>query len=117
MYICNCSYTSKLKAVFFFGLILSLCCACSRAGARRVSSYDHYWVKAADERVEADRKWADYLFNHLDRRTGSRSVALRQKPAQGTFLQIVVHVDAKGKHDYSTVQAVRRNTSPSRTIE
>lgn len=55
MYICNCSYTSKLKAVFFFGLILSLCCACSRAGARRVSSYDHYWVKAADERVEADR--------------------------------------------------------------
>lgn len=103
MYICNCSYTSKLKAVFFFGLILSLCCACSRAGARRVSSYDHYWVKAADERVEADRKWADYLFNHLDRRTGSRSVALRQKPAQGTFLQIVVHVDAKGKHDYSTV--------------
>ena len=44
MYICNCSYTSKLKAVFFFGLILSLCCACSRAGARRVSSYDHYWV-------------------------------------------------------------------------
>lgn len=103
MYICNCSYTSKLKAVFFFGLILSLCCACSRAGARRVSSYDHYWVKAADERVEADRKWADYLFNHLDRRTGSRSVALRQKSAQGTFLQIVVHVDAKGKHDYSTV--------------
>lgn len=103
MYICNCSYTSKLKAVFFFGLILSLCCACSRAGARRVSSYDHYWVKAADERVEADRKWADYLFNHLDRRTGSRSVALRQKPAQGTFLQIVVHVDAKGKHDYSAV--------------
>ena len=26
-----------------------------------------------------------------------------KKPAQGTFLQIVVHVDAKGKHDYSTV--------------
>lgn len=50
MYICNCSYTSKLKAVLFFGLILSLCCACSRAGAHRVSSYDHYWVKAADER-------------------------------------------------------------------
>ena len=30
-------------------------------------------------------------------------MALRQKPAQGTFLQIVVHVDAKGKHDYSAV--------------
>ena len=94
MYICNCSYTSKLKAVFFFGLILSLCCACSRAGARRVSSYDHYWVKAADERVEADRKWADYLFNHLDRRTGSRSVEnidTRYKNLYNVYLQLFIH--------------------------
>lgn len=93
------------KAMFLcLCLIMSLCCSCSRAGSQPFASYDHYWVVPGDAGSAADGRWAGYLLDHLNKRTGGKGVAVSEKPLRGTAVKVVVHVDKDLARDYSAVR-------------
>lgn len=100
-------------------LLWALLAGCSR-GARAEEGgygvYERYWVTAAEKSDETDERWATYLLEHLNRRTGEAGIVSRERP-DGKSLQVRVNVDAGMKRDYSVAYADDRLTLSARDDE
>ena len=101
----NCMYIfeNRLLALGCSATALLLCLSCSGAVQSPSSEYDHYWVVAADGGSKSDIRHAKWLVGHINHRARGKDVAVAEKPAKGTTLQIVVNVDKRLPHDYSSL--------------
>lgn len=97
------------KALYCF-LFSILCISCKGAGKYASNaSYDYYYIVPQCKDNKNDNRWATYLIEHLNRRSGMQNIASSNKPRQGTYLQINLEINTKLPTNYSIKTAENNN--------
>ncbi len=99
MYTCNYKFISRrfrLKTFACILLALLQCSSCTRA----IAPHKLYWITAETDNP-SDNRWANYLCDHLNRRSNKEDVAVSIKPQTDDFFQVTVHVNSNHEYDYS----------------
>lgn len=102
MYTCNYKFISRrfrLKTFACILLALLQCSSCTRA----IAPHKLYWITAETDNP-SDNRWANYLCDHLNRRSNKEDVAVSIKPQTDDFFQVTVHVNSNHEYDYSVVR-------------
>ena len=112
-------YTSKTcrTGLCLATLLLMLFASCSRTKTQAGSlyAYDSYCV--VSDGTDGGERWAEYLYNHLNRRTGRTGIIRQGEPAGKNNLHIVVGTDPDAAHAYAIDRHNNRLTLTARDNE